>query len=113
MYAFLALYLGTIEEITIPLSSVLTIATLAATIALIVTRPWGLSEGIGAAIGALAVLILGTATPGDVWRGTSETAGVLVFLIAMMVVATIAEEAGCFEWAAHQAVVLSKGHGRW
>jgi arsenical pump membrane protein len=71
-----------------------------------------LNEGIAAVAGALAVLLLGTATPADVWRGLTETAGVLVFLLAMMVVATVVEQAGCFEWAAFRAVLLSRRSGR-
>src|SRR5207249_3894432 len=87
-----------LARMTIDLSAALTFGILTATIAFTIWRPAGLNEGIGAAGGALAVLVLGTATPADVWRATAETAGVLIFLLAMMVVATIAEEAGCFDW---------------
>ncbi len=89
-----------------------TIVVLIATVALVATRPRGLSEGIAALGGAGAVLLLGTATPADVERGIAETAEVLIFLVAMMVVATVAHEAGCFDWAALQAVRLSRHDGR-
>jgi arsenical pump membrane protein len=91
---------------------VLTFGVLIATVVLVIWPPRPLNEGIVALLGAACVLVLGTATFADVWRAISDTAGILVFLVAMMVVAVIAEEAGCFDWAAHRAVTLSRGHGR-
>jgi len=93
-------------------SAALTILVLIGTIVLVVTRPRGLSEGIAATAGTIAVLLVGTATLGDVWQGIVGTAPVLIFLIAMMFVATIAEDAGCFEWAAERAVAWSRNDGR-
>ncbi|HVC32994.1 MAG TPA: SLC13 family permease [Chloroflexota bacterium] len=92
-------------------TGVLTIAVLLVTVVFLIWRLSNVNEGIAAAVGAVAVLLLGTATPADVWRGTVNTAGVLVFLLAMMVVAIIAEDAGCFDWAAGRAVALSRGNG--
>jgi arsenical pump membrane protein len=89
-----------------------TFVVLAATISLIVVRPRWLNEGIIASAGALAVIALGTATFADVRRGFVDTVGILGFLIAMMVVATVAEYAGVFEWAAGEAARLSRGRGR-
>jgi len=94
------------------LSAALTIVVLVGTVILIATRPRGLSEGLAALLGMVAVLMIGTATPLDVWRGITSTAQVLVFLIAMMLVATIAEDAGCFEWAAERTIALSRHDGR-
>jgi arsenical pump membrane protein len=96
----------------IDLSHILTLVVLVATILVLVLRPRGVNEGLAAMAGAAAVLLLGTATLADVGHGASETAGILVFLIAMMIVAIVAEEAGCFDWAAGQAVALSRGSGR-
>jgi arsenical pump membrane protein len=94
------------------LPNALTFLVLLGTVALVVRRPPRLNEGGAATLGTVAVLLLGTATPGDVWRGAVDTAGILIFLIAMMLVATVAEEAGWFDWAAERAVVLSGGR-RW
>lgn len=85
---------------------------LAAAVALIVLRPRQVNEGMIAVTGALGVLALGTATIGDVRRGFVDTVGVLGFLIAMMVVATVAEHAGVFTWAAGEAARLSRGNGQ-
>lgn len=93
-------------------TDILTIGTLIGTIVLIVYRPGGLNEGVAAGLGAGVVLLLGTAHLADAWNGTVATAGVLAFLIAMMVVATVAEESGCFEWAAERALRLSRGNTR-
>lgn len=90
----------------------LTFGVLAGTVGVLVWRPRHLNEGLIAALGGLIVLLLGAASLEDVWRGASDTAEVLIFLIAMMVVAVIAEEAGCFEWAAMRALTLSRGDGR-
>lgn len=62
--------------------------------------------------GAGAVVALGTASLADVRRGFVDTVGILVFLISMMIVSTIAEHAGVFEWAAMWAARLSRGRGR-
>jgi arsenical pump membrane protein len=94
------------------LIDLLTFAVLALTIVLIALQPSRLNEGLTASIGAIAVLAIGSARPADVWRGVVDTAPVLVFLVAMMVVSTIAQEGGCFDWAAHQAIVLSRQRAR-
>src|SRR5579884_3104575 len=95
----------------ISFASVLTIGVLILTIVILVTRPGEVNEGLAAMAAASAVLLLGTATLSDVWAAASQTAGILVFLLAMMAVALVAEEAGCFDWAANQAVALSRGRG--
>ncbi len=95
----------------IHLASALTIGVLVFTIVILVLRPLGVNEGFAALAGAIAMLLLGTATPSDVWAAASQTAGVLTFLLAMMAVAIVAEDAGCFDWAANQAVALSRGSG--
>ncbi len=95
----------------IDLAHVLTLGVLGLTIVLLLVRPGGVNEGVAALAGAAAVLLLGTATLSDVWVAASQTAGILTFLLAMMAVAIVAEEAGCFDWAANQAVALSGGRG--
>ncbi|HUX87238.1 MAG TPA: SLC13 family permease [Chloroflexota bacterium] len=90
----------------------MTVVVLVGTVIFIAARPHGLNEGLAALLGMIAVLLIGTATPGDVWRAITSTAQVLVFLVAMMLVATIAEDAGCFEWAAERTIALSQHDGR-
>jgi len=96
----------------IPFSPILTWLVLLAVIAALIVRPGGLSEAVAAAVGAAVVLMLGTATPVDVIRGIQETLDVLLFLVAMMIVALVAEEVGVFDWAANRAIRLSAGDGR-
>jgi arsenical pump membrane protein len=90
----------------------LTLLVLLGTIALVAAQPGGLKPGVAAVGGTVLVLLLGTATLRDVGQAAMATAQVLLFLVAMMVVATIVEAAGCFEWAAERAVALSHGDGR-
>jgi Na+/H+ antiporter NhaD/arsenite permease-like protein len=66
------------------------ILILAATVLLVVWRPGDLNEGLAASLGAILAIAVGGATPGDALRGLAETAQVLAFLLAMMVVATVA-----------------------
>ena len=85
---------------------------LVATILLIARRPWGLGEGLAAALGALAMIAAGWATPVDVGQAVQATAGILLFLLGMMVVAAVVDEAGFFDWAADWAIRASGGRGR-
>jgi len=94
------------------LPSILTDGALVLTIALVVTQPGFVNEGIAGMVGALLALAIGTARLSDIVQATESTASVLVFLIAMMIVATVVAATGFFEWAAHRAVLIARGDGR-
>ncbi len=66
-------------------------ASLAPTVAAIVARPRGLGEGWSATLGAAAMLLTRLATPGDLLAVVREVAGVLLFLLSMMVLTAAAE----------------------
>ncbi len=94
------------------LSAVVAILILTGTIFLIAWRPRGMREGVAASIGAALMIGAGWATPVDVWQTVQSTGRIMVFLVAMMVIATVADEAGFFDWTATWAVRMSQGHGR-
>ncbi len=87
------------------------LSVLALTLGLVLTRPRRLNEAFAAVLGATAVLLAGWARPADVVAGARDTAGVLVFLMAMMLLAGLAEQAGIFHWAAGWALLLARGRG--
>ena len=80
---------------------ILSVAVLVVTLALVLTRPRGLNEAYGAAIGAAFTLLLRLATPGDVGGVLRETGNVLLFLFGMMIVTGVVEAAGVFDTLAH------------
>lgn len=94
------------------LVEVLTFGVLVLTIALVILQPCFVNEGVAAVIGTVLVLALGTARLSNVWQATASTAQVLVFLIAMMLIATVAAYTGLFVWAANRAVQLAHHDGR-
>ncbi len=80
--------------------------------ALAISRPRGLNEAWPAAGGAAAYLALGLLSPDDLLGAARETAGVLLFLLGMMVLSGVLEMAGIFNWAASYAARASGGSGR-
>lgn len=88
------------------------VLVLVGTIVLVAWRPRGLREGFAAAIGAALMIALGWATLADAWQTARATAGIMLFLIGMMVVATVVAEAGFFDWAAGWAVRAARGRGK-
>jgi len=91
-----------------PLVSVL---ILVGTILLIALRPASIREGVAASVGAAFMIATGWATLADVWRTVQLTSSILLFLMGMMVIATVVDRAGFFDWAAGQAIRASRGHG--
>ena len=85
-------------------------AILAATLALVLARPWGLSRAWGAAIGGGAAVVSGLVTPVQALGVLTETADPLVLLVGMMSLSAVAEKAGFFDWAA--SVAVRAGGGR-
>ncbi len=91
---------------------ILALAIFAATLVLIVLRPRPLNEGAAAAIGAVTVLLTGVISIDDVGEVFWATDNILLFFLGLMVISTIADQAGIFRWCAHGAVGLANGSAR-
>jgi len=89
----------------------LSVVVVVATLALMLIRPWGIAEAWVAAAGAVVMLLIGAARPGDVVAVLRETWDVLLFLLGMMVLTGLAERAGVFERLAEACVWLARGSG--
>lgn len=90
----------------------LILLTVAVTLALILIRPKGVSEAWAAAGGALAMLLVSPLGLGDLPGVLDETQDVLLFLLGMMVLTHLVEQAGVFERLAEGCARLSRGNGR-
>jgi len=83
-----------------------------AVMALAIFRPRGLNEAWPAVAGACALVALGLLRPADLLGAARATAGVLLFLLGMMMLSTVLEMAGVFTWAASYATRASGGRCR-
>jgi arsenical pump membrane protein len=81
------------------------------TLAAIVVRPRGLGESWAAAAGAAAMLLVGAVGPADLVATMRETWDVLTFLLGMMALAWLAEEAGVFDRLAAWVARGARGSG--
>lgn len=84
---------------------------LALTLTGILVRPWGRSEAWPAVAGATALAASGVIGLADVREALGETADVLLFLLGMMVLSWVADEAGVFAWLAEGCARLARGSG--
>jgi arsenical pump membrane protein len=75
----------------------LAIAVAALTLAAVLARPRGLPEGLSAAGGAVAMVVLGLAAAGHAAHAVSNNWNVLLFFAGLMAVAGMAAEAGVFD----------------
>lgn len=82
---------------------------LLATLALMLTRPWGVREAWWAMGGAALALSLRLVSVGQAEKIVIETRGALMLLVGMMALSAVAEKAGFFEWAASLAVKAGRG----
>ena len=89
----------------------LSVGIFVVTLALVLWRPRGLSEAIGASVGAIAVIICRLVSFHDIVDILRQTANVLLFLIGMMVITGIAERAGVFDMLAIRAARSARGSG--
>lgn len=83
---------------------------LAATLALVLARPWDVGEAWWAVLGGGLALVLGLVSFGEAWGILRETEDALMLLVGMMALSAVAEKAGFFEWAA--SVTARAGRGR-
>ena len=91
---------------------ILAIVIFAITLVLIIVRPKPLNEGSAAALGAIAILIAGVISLHDVYDVFKATYNILLFFLGLMIISTIADQAGFFKWCAQKAVGLAKGSAR-
>ncbi|HEU5431933.1 MAG TPA: SLC13 family permease, partial [Thermomicrobiales bacterium] len=83
----------------------------AVTLAAIVVRPRGLGEAWAAAAGAAAMLLAGAIGPADLVATLVETWDVLAFLLGMMALTWLAEEASVFDRLAAWVERGARGSG--
>lgn len=84
-------------------------AILAATLALVLTRPKDVGEAWWAVFGGGLSLILGLVSFGQAWGILRETGDALLLLVGMMALSAVAERAGFFEWAASLTARAGRG----
>ena len=85
-------------------------AILAATLTLVLTRPWGVNEAWWAVGGGALALTSGLVSIKQATGIVVETHEALILLVGMMVLSAVVEEAGFFEWAA--SITARFGGGR-
>lgn len=93
------------------LEQVAILAVVAATLALILVRPRGVSEAWIAAGGAALMLLVSPLALGDLPDVLRETADVLLFLAGMMALTILVEHAGVFAHLAEATARLARGNG--
>ncbi len=79
---------------------------------LVMLRPKPLSEGTAASLGAFLMLVTGVVSPSQAFDVLKSSANILLFFLGLMVVSTVADRSGFFEWGAFRAVRLANGDGR-
>ena len=77
---------------------------LAATVALVLARPWNLNRAWWAALGGVTVVGADLIPPREALGVFSETSDPLALLVGTMSLAALAEKAGVIDWAASLAV---------
>lgn len=78
-------------------------------IALVLTRPFGLAEAWWATIGAGLLILCRLLSPASAWQAIGKGLDVYLFLIGMMVISELARREGVFDWVAGRAVCASGG----
>ena len=89
----------------------LTLAIFIPALTLVMWRPKPFNEATAAALGAVLLLIVGIISPLQVGEVLKANANILLFFLGLMLISTLAEQAGFFEWCAFQSVRLARGKG--
>lgn len=75
-------------------------------------RPWGISEALWAAAGALLLVLGSLVSWQQAWSAVREGTDVYLFLAGMMLLAELARAEGLFDWVAAHAVRAARGAPR-
>jgi arsenical pump membrane protein len=92
---------------------VLTLSIFAVSISLVVWRPKSLhlNEATAAALGAAVMVLIGIISPQQAWNVLQANANVLLFFLGLMIISSIADQAGFFAWCAFKSARLAHGRG--
>ncbi|HLZ71956.1 MAG TPA: ArsB/NhaD family transporter [Dehalococcoidia bacterium] len=85
------------------------ICLFAVTIAAVLIRPCGLSEGAAASLGALLAVACGAVSAAQAWQAVAAQWNVLLFFVGLLLVCRVAEDAGIFQWTALAAARRARG----
>lgn len=91
------------------MTSVVAIVCTVATIAGILFRPWRVPEWLWAVAGAVAMVALRVCSPLSAWNAVAGGLDVYLFLVGIMLLASLADRHGIFAWLAKAALRSSKG----
>jgi arsenical pump membrane protein len=75
----------------------------------VIVRPFRWPEAVWALSGAAALLAFGLISWDTAWRGIGQGLDVYLFLADMMLLSTLAQQEGLFDWAASLAAAHAKG----
>jgi arsenical pump membrane protein len=79
------------------------------TVALILIRPWRVSEAVWACSGAVLFVLFRIIAPRDALTAVRRGTDVYLFLAGMMLLAELARREGFFDWIAAEAIHLARG----
>jgi arsenical pump membrane protein len=94
------------------LHAALAVVIFAATLVVVVTRPWRVGEAWTAAVGAALMIATGAIGPAPAFLAVASEWNLFLFFLGLMLTAAVADMAGFFDWAAGLAVAAAGGSGR-